>query len=133
MNVILDTESKYFSKKNKLLELCYTIQTQQKTFHYEFEINQSEAIIHSDTSQYLEEVVDTFRQKHKNITKFRTKDHSFYKEFDPVYTYPLPIRVIQPSKFFLDEQKIKELESIIDLEQITTRIWDLTPQNLGLN
>ncbi|MDE6945984.1 MAG: hypothetical protein K2P14_02245 [Anaeroplasmataceae bacterium] len=100
----------YFLEKSRYLGNCYVIYDENMVYHYEFIINRNEATIISDTSLYYTELIDFFRQDNAFITVFKTKDGSFYKAFDPVFTFKLPLSILQVSTMFLNQNRIQELK-----------------------
>ena len=117
MKIIRDRENNNYSLKNKILGNCFTV-IDDKEYYYEFCIKNNEALIKTNDLKYIENAIDEFRFYNLNITKFYTNDNSFYKEFDYVYTFKLPIKILQPSQFFIDKDKLKIIEENINFDSI---------------
>lgn len=118
MKIIRDRENKVYTPKNRLLGNCFTVLTDNAAFYYEFVPNSAEALILCDSLEYVEEVIQEFRFYNFHITVFYNQDHTLYRSFDPVFTFKLPIKIIQPSQFFIDEEKLKVIEEYIQPEEI---------------
>ncbi len=118
MKTYIDKKNELYTKKKRVLGNCDTIVEKDIEYHFEFEIMKNEAIITCDSLTFIEEAIIEFRKNKFYITTFYTKDRTFYKSFDPVFTFKLPIKVIQPCHFFIDKNHLKELEKHIKAEEI---------------
>ena len=115
MKIIRDRENDNYSIKNKILGNCFTV-IADKEYYYEFNIKDNESLIKTNDLKYIEEAIDEFRKYNLNIIKFYTNGNTFYKEFDYVYTFKLPIKILQPSQFFIDKDKLKNIEENLNYE-----------------
>lgn len=118
MEIIRDRTNTIYSRKNRLLGNCFTVKADNGEFHYEFDIKGKEARILTENLTWIEEAIKEFRFYNFNITVFYTDDRSFYKAFDEVHTFKLPIKILQPSQFFIDKDKLKEIEQNLLEEDI---------------
>lgn len=118
MKIIRTYEDNYYKEKSRILGNCFNVKISNITYHYEFIIQNNTAVINTDNQEYINEVIEKFRFYNKYISTFKTKDNSFYKSFDDVYTYKLPISVIQPSQFFINEDKLNHLDNYLDIDEI---------------
>ncbi|MBE6138022.1 MAG: hypothetical protein E7176_06475 [Erysipelotrichaceae bacterium] len=114
MNIYFDTESSIYKEKNRKLKNCITINENNQTYYYEFNIANKKALITYNDDTYLDIAIDEYRKHNPIISIFYNKDNSFYKAFDEIPTYKLPISCIQPTKFFLSEEILNNLEEYID-------------------
>ena len=118
MKIIKTYDNPYFKEKSRVLGNCFIVKDKENIYHYEFIINNTTATIISYNDIYITEVIDKFRFYNKYITKFKTKDNSFYKSFDDIFTFKLPISVIAPSQFFINEDKLNNLDNYMDIDEI---------------
>ncbi len=109
-----DYDNEIYSKKNRLLGNCFTVIVNNEKFFYEFQINKNEAKILCTNLVFIEKVINEFRKYNKNINIFYNETRSFYRAFDKEFTFKLPIKCIQPSKFFINEEKLNNIEEYID-------------------
>lgn len=119
MEIVRDRTNNNYSYKNKILGNCFTITCDNQSFFYEFDIHKNQALIITNDIKYIENAIDEFRKYNFNITTFYTKDKCFYKSFDEVFTFKLPINIIQPSQFFINEDKLLNIENNLDFDDIT--------------
>lgn len=61
----------------------------------------------------LEEILDTFRFYTGHISRFYTEDDRLLKEYEEVRVFDLPIGQIQPSQFYVDQEKLQAVGSFI--------------------
>lgn len=115
--ILRDRDSNIYSLKNRLLGNCFTIKGKIDT-HFEFDIRGREALIKCDYLPYINEAIDEFRKYNKYINVFYNEDRSFYKAFDEIHTFKLPIKVIQPSKFFINENNLKAIENYLEDKEV---------------
>ena len=118
VKIIRDFESEFYTKKNRLLGNCFTIIDNDNKYYYEFCINNTTAIIKADNLECITDAVSEFRKYNSYINIFKTLDNSYYEEFDPVFTFKLPVNVIQPSKFFIDKDKVDIIENYMESDNI---------------
>ncbi|MGM9969609.1 MAG: hypothetical protein ACI35S_04335 [Anaeroplasma sp.] len=118
MKIERDRISNIYNEKSRLLGNCFTVTDNNNKYFYEFLIDKNEAIIKTNNLQYIEEVVGEFRFYNKYITKFHTEDNSYFEEFEPVYSFKLPIKCLQPSQFFIDEEKLKIIDNNLSSNEI---------------
>ncbi len=116
MKIVIAKEGSTFSEEALALSNCYRL-IADKTYEYEFKIIKNTAIIKTTNLTYIEAVVEEFRKTNKYINIFKTMDGNFYKEYDPIPTFKLPINIIQISKFFLNQTKIANLEKYFNPEE----------------
>lgn len=112
MKIICNFINSNYPSGLRSLGYAYEIMVGEKKFYYLFEVNQFEAIVKTDNEEYLEIVVDAFHQRHKPVSTYYTLNHSFYKSYDEVHTFLLPITILQVSKPFLDQEIVNELKEI---------------------
>lgn len=79
---------------------------------YEFIIKNNEAIINYKNINYLEEIVNEFHLLHPNIYYYHTNDYNFEMRFDEVFSFKLPIKIIQPTILFLNDNYLKNINNI---------------------
>lgn len=114
MNIYIDYQNENYSNKNRKLGNCVTIEENNETYLYEFSINKNEASIKYNNIKYIQYAVDEYRKHNPYITIFFDEKRTFYKSFDPYFTFKLPIKCIQPSKFFVSEDTLNNLEEYLD-------------------
>ncbi len=118
MEIIRDRESSFYSDKAKALGNAFTIIENNKNYYYEFEINGMKAIIKYNDLEFIEDAITEFRIYHKHVTKFSDLNNNFYKAFDDIFSFKLPLKCIQPSSFFVDLKKIELFEEYVDPENV---------------
>ena len=118
MEIIRDRESSFYEQKSKDLGNAFTIIDNNIKYYYEFYPNKQEATIKTNDLKYVLEAIDEYRIYNKHITKFKDLNNEFYKQFDDVFTFKLPIKCIQPSSFFVDLKKIELFEEYIDFDNV---------------
>ena len=120
MKTFIDKESSFYMKDNLELGNCITIiDDNQNKFYYEFEIDKEEALIKYNSILHIKEAINFFRTFNMQIHVFYNKDRSFYMAFDKVFTFKLPLNILQPSKFFIDDDKLKACEKHLENQKIT--------------
>lgn len=105
-----------FSEEALALGNCY-LAIADKDYEYEFTIINNTATIKTTNLEYIEEVVEEFRKTNKYINIFKTLDGNFYKEYEQVPTFKLPINIIQISKPFLNQTKITNFEKYFNPDE----------------
>ena len=118
MKIIRDRENNIYSDKNKSLGNTFTIIENNQKFYYEFDIRGFEALIITDYLPYIEIAIDEFRKYNKYVSVFFTEDRSFYKAFDDLPTFKLPINIIQPSKPFVNEINLKNVSKYLENNEV---------------
>ena len=119
MEIIRDRESNYYLEKAKWLGNAFTvIDENNNKYYYEFIPSNLEALIKSNDLKYIEEAIDEYRIYNKHITKFKTANNEFFKAFDDLFTFKLPLNCIQPSSFFVDLKKIELFEEYINPDEV---------------
>lgn len=61
----------------------------------------------------MEEILDTFRFYTGHISRFYRSDGCLLKEYEDVEMFDLPIEQIQPSQFYVDQEKLRAVGSFI--------------------
>lgn len=85
---------------------------------YEVEIrSDSEAVVRGRDASLFPAVIDDFRFYAPHITRFYGENGSILQEFLPVTLLTIPLRDIQPSQFYVDEDKIAAVLSFIHKEE----------------
>lgn len=75
-------------------------------------ISKDSAIIEGDM-KYIKEVIDGFRFFSEHISKFYARDGRLIESFEEVSIFKLAIDKIQPSQFYVDEEKLEAIKSFI--------------------
>ena len=74
---------------------------------YEVEIvSKTDAIIRGKNSNFYEAVIDEFRFYAEHITNFWDETNNLVKTYPAVELVKIPMAEIQPSQFYVDEEKI---------------------------
>lgn len=115
--IIRDKENKIYSEKNRLLGNCFTIKDKIDS-HYEFDIRGFEALIKTDYLPFVNQAIDEFRKYNKYVNVFYNEDRSFYKAFDEIHTFKLPIKVIQPSKIFISSSSLDSISKYLEDKEV---------------
>lgn len=118
MKIIRDRENNIYSDKNKSLGNTFTIIENNQKFYYEFDIRGFEALIITDYLPYIEIAIDEFRKYSKYVSIFYTENRDFYKAFDDLQTFKLPIKIIQPSKPFVNEINLKNVSKYLENQEV---------------
>lgn len=69
--------------------------------------SQREAEVRGKTRKAFPAVIEEFRFFSPQITSFYDQSHHIVMEYPPASIFPLQMSLIQPSQFFVDEEKIK--------------------------
>lgn len=81
---------------------------------YEVEIlSQREAVVRGREEQACLDVIEEFRFFAPHITTFYKEDGNLIKRFPPVPLLTVSIKEIQPSQFYVDEEKIAAVREFI--------------------
>ena len=118
MKIIRDRENNIYSDKNKSLGNTFTIIENNQKFYYEFDIRGFEALIITDYLPYIEIAIEEFRKYSKYVSIFYTENRDFYKAFDDLQTFKLPINIIQPSKPFVNEINLKNVSKYLENSEV---------------
>lgn len=124
MTIIKNSNNPVYSTLTRALGYGYDIVIDQQTFHYEFKVNGKEACIIADNENYLSDIVNAFHHTHKAICIYYTKDHSFYKRFDELPSFLLPISILQVSHCFLNQEKLDILKDYNETVFFPVQIMD---------
>lgn len=115
--IIRDRLSNVYSLKNRLLGNCFTIKD-KIDFHFEFDIRGMEALIICDYLPLINDAIDEFRKYNKYVNVFYNEDRSFYKAFDEIHTFKLPINIIQPSKIFISNSSFDSISKYLEDKEV---------------
>lgn len=85
---------------------------------YKFDIKGQSAIVSTSDYKYIEDAVKKIKEKRPYVYKYHSLNNDFYQEFDKVFTFKLPINIIQPSKFFIDKEILDKIDEDIDEENV---------------
>ena len=81
---------------------------------YEVEIiSSSDAVVRGKARPDLEPLLEEFRFYAPHITRFYDAQGNLLQAFAPVELLRIPLEQIQPSQFYVDEQKIAAIKSFI--------------------
>lgn len=81
---------------------------------YEVElVDGRSAVIRGEDARLYPEVIDSFRFYAGHICRFLDEDGGIVKEFPPVELFPLALDRIQPSQFYVDEDKLAAVKTFI--------------------
>ena len=99
-----------FSKRALLQHGCFLAEDAP----YEVEIiSNSQAIIRGVDEKAYPEVIEEFRFYAPHITRFFDEQGSLLKEYPRAQLLTISLEQIQPSQFYVDEEKIAAIESFI--------------------
>ncbi|MBO5283484.1 MAG: hypothetical protein J6B43_10235 [Lachnospiraceae bacterium] len=70
-----------------------------------------------EDTEKVEEILEAFRFYTGHITRFYTPEGDLLKEYEPVKLFDLPLREIQPSQFYVDQEKLAAVGSFIQREE----------------
>ena len=105
-----------FSQKVLLQHGCFLVEEMP----YEVEIiSDFEAVIRGENAEAYPEVIEEFRFYTPHITKFYDGSGQTVKEYPEAQRFTLPLRQIQPSQFYVDEDKIAAISTFIQKVQKT--------------
>lgn len=79
-------------------------------------ISDHEAIVSGFQEVLFSAVIEDFRFYTPHITVFYDKKGNIVREFPPVYAFKIPLKDIQPSQFYVDEDKIQAIRNFIRTE-----------------
>ena len=130
--IIRDRVSNLYSDKNKSLGNCFTIKG-DIDYHFEFDIRGFEALITCDYLPLINQAIDEFRKYNKYVNIFYNEDRSFYKAFDEIHTFKLPINIIQPSKFFINQDSINAISKYLEDKEVYLPVYILNEEYVLLD
>lgn len=82
---------------------------------YEVEVTGSQsAVIRGEDAGLYPEIIDTFRFYAGHIRRFTDKDGKLVREFPPVEIFKVGLEQIQPSQFYVDEDKLAAVKSFVN-------------------
>lgn len=85
---------------------------------YEVEIiSDYEAVVRGENKTLYPEIIEEFRFFTPHITKFFHATGELIKEYSQVQLLTIPLSQIQPSQFFVDENKIAAISTFIENPQ----------------
>ena len=76
-----------------------------------------EVLITGENRKYYEAVIEYFRFFAEHITTFRDVQGNMVKEFPKVELFEIPLKNIQPSQFYVDKSKKKEVGTFIHTKE----------------
>ncbi|MCR5646915.1 MAG: hypothetical protein K6F81_01375 [Acholeplasmatales bacterium] len=118
MKIIRDYESPVYTTKNRLLGQCFTVIENKIKYHFEFDIRGFEAYIKYDRITLVDTVIEEFRKYFGYINIFYNEDRTYYRAFDDTYTFKLPIKIIQPSKFFINKERLDAVSKYLEDKEV---------------
>ena len=118
MQILKEYSKTTLNSTNRLLGNCYKVITDNNIYYYEFTKQNDMAYVNYDNPDYIEAIIEEYRKSNEYVNIIKSKDDSFYAEFDEVFTFKLPIECIQPSQLVINQDRIDKLETIIDPENI---------------
>lgn len=81
---------------------------------YEVEVtDRQSAVIRGEDARLYPEIIDTFRFYAGHIRRFTDKDGKLVEEFPPVDVFNVRLEQIQPSQFYVDEDKLAAVKTFI--------------------
>lgn len=75
-------------------------------------ISKDSALVEGD-GKYIKEVIDEFRFFSEHISKFYARDGRLIESFEPLSIFRVAIDKIQPSQFYVDEEKLNAITSFV--------------------
>lgn len=118
MKIIRDYESTVYTTKNRLLGQCFTVIENKIKYYFEFDIRGFEAYIKYDRITLVDMVIEEFRKYFGYINIFYNEDRTYYRAFDDTYTFKLPIKIIQPSKFFINKERLDAVSKYLEDKEV---------------
>ncbi len=77
----------------------------------------SEAVITGENRKYYEAVIEYFRFFAEHITTFRDAQGNMVKQYPKVELFEIPLKNIQPSQFYVDKSKKKEVSTFVHAKE----------------
>lgn len=103
-----------FSQKVLVQHGCFLVDDKP----YEVEIiSDFEAIIRGENPQIYKEIIENFRFYTPHITKFYDADGQIVKEYPSAQLLSIQLDQVQPSQFYVDEDKIDAVSTFIQKPQ----------------
>ena len=100
-----------FSKRVLFQHGCFLIEEKP----YEIEIvSDKAAIVRGEKSEYFEELIEYFRFYTPHIYLFYDEDEQLIKEYDKPNVFEIALKDVQPSQFYVDEDKIAAIKTFIN-------------------
>lgn len=82
---------------------------------YEVEIiSEREAVVRGRDADVFPEIIEEFRFYSPNITIFYDQNHNIILELPPLPLLTIPLSGIQPSQFYVDEEKLAAIQNFIE-------------------
>lgn len=101
-----------FSKEILLQHGAFIIDNKHKCC---FRITQKDtAIVEYDKEINIDALINEFRFYSEHITKFYNTENKIIKEFKTINRFRIDIKDIQPSQFYVDEDKVEAVRSFIN-------------------
>lgn len=117
-------EDNRFSKKALYQHGCFIVDGNP----YEIEIiSDSEAVVRGEDAAVYPQVIEEFRFYTPHITVFYNTEKQVIQQYPPVQLLTIPLKEIQPSQFFVDEDKIAAVSTF--LQRPEDIIIQVTPYN----
>lgn len=99
-----------FSRKALLQHGCFLVVDSP----YEVEIlSDFEAVVRGQKGSAYPDVIESFRFYTPHITKFYDEQNQIIQEFPQAELLSLPLHQIQPSQFYVDEEKLEAISTFI--------------------
>ena len=99
-----------FSKKALLQHGCFLVDGSP----YEVEIlSDFEAVVRGRKENTYPDVIESFRFYTPHITKFYDEQNQIIREFPRAELFSLSLHQIQPSQFYVDEEKLEAVSTFI--------------------
>lgn len=114
---IPENQKHLFSSSAIALQNAFLIIEEDRVYTYEFQLFGFEAEIKSNTMYYLEDVIEEFRFFNAVIHTFHFQG-KIIKSYEPKAILRLPISILQPSQFFIDEGKLANIDAYMLEEEI---------------
>ncbi|MDE6584572.1 MAG: hypothetical protein K2K15_04130 [Anaeroplasmataceae bacterium] len=133
MEILKEYMDTYFKESSRVLGNCYIVKTALRTYHYEFILKGKHAIISYDALDFIEEVTEIHHKEHKYIEDYSTENHSFYKSYEKTFTFKLPIEILQVSRFCLSKERLDNLRTHVELEEIYLPVQIIDDEYVLLN
>lgn len=99
-----------FSKSVLSQHGCFLIE--EKPYEVEI-ISDSAAIVRGEKREYFEELIELFRFYTPHIYTFYDENSNVIKEYKKPEVIELTLKQIQPSQFYVDEEKLEAIKSFI--------------------
>ncbi|WP_373898544.1 hypothetical protein ACER0A_006365 [Haloimpatiens sp. FM7315] len=80
-------------------------------------INKDSSMVFFDREIDVLELIDEFRFYSEHIINYYDKNMKLIKAFQPIKTFYINIKDIQPSQFYVDKDKVKAVETFIGNEE----------------